>query len=118
MPINGVITTISATEQRAHTNDHPPVLGRKAVKADNGEYPGGLVCVEDANGDLVPLTDLATETVVCIIDEPVDTAETSSAPVLRHGTVRSDLLVMGADMATALTADALKALEAVGIYAL
>jgi hypothetical protein len=117
MTINAVKSTITAAEERAHTTGHPPVLGMKRVQADNGVYPGGLVCTENAQGELIPLTDPATQTVACVIDEPVDTAEVTAAVVLRHGTARADKLVMGEDRATALTAQAVSALETAGIYA-
>lgn len=117
MAISGNRGTVSAGGDRAHTDHHPPVLNSRAVKASNGEYPIGLIVKEDANGDLVPYTGATdTDPIVAVIDEPVDTAEVTSALTLDHGTVRSDLLKIDStgDPATAVDVERLKA---IGIYA-
>ena len=116
MTISGNRGSVSAGGDRAHTAHHPPILGNAAVLADNGEYPIGLIVMEDGNGLLVPYTTAETDTPAGVVDEPVDTATESSAPVLRHGTVRLDLLKVGAAGDAAAEAD-IKKLATVGIFA-
>tara|TARA_Y100001954_G_scaffold239591_1_gene316130 strand:- start:2837 stop:3193 length:357 start_codon:yes stop_codon:yes gene_type:complete len=117
MPIKGNVGTISAGGDRAHTDHHPAVTGAAKVLADNGEYPIGLVVKEDATGFLIPWTGEADpDEPVAVIDEPVNTAEETVAFVLRHGTVRSSLIKVGATGDPATTAD-LKKLATIGIYA-
>jgi hypothetical protein len=117
MPISGNLGTISAGGERAHTDHHPAITGSASVKADNGEYPIGLIVKEDANGDLVPYTGTDdTDDPVAVVDEPVNTADDSPAFVLRHGTVRRDLLKIKAEGDPATSAD-IKKLGTIGIFA-
>lgn len=115
MTISANKTTVSAGGERAHTDHHPPILGNYAVLADNGEYPIGLIVQFDAGGNLIPYT-ATTDMPVGVIDEPVDTGDEGSVLMLRHGTVRRDLLKVGADGDAATDAD-IKLLETIGIYA-
>jgi len=117
MPIKGNLGTISAGGERAHTDHHPAVTGTAPVKADNGEYPIGLIVKEDENGDLVPyIGEADTDTPAAVIDEPVDTATETSAFTLVHGTARQSVLKIGADGDPATEADINK-LATIGIYA-
>lgn len=117
MAIKGNIGTISAGGDRAHTDHHPAVTGSRSVKADNGEYPIGLIVKEDENGDLVPyLGDSDTDAPVAVVDEPVDTATETAAFTLEHGTVRGSTLKIGAAGDPATAAD-IKKLATIGIYA-
>lgn len=88
--MDGNFGTISYTEERARGAHHPPVIRTAAVKADNGEYPLGLVVSKDINGDVVPY-DVA-ETFYGVLDEKCDTATTSAAMCIVHGSVRLDAL--------------------------
>jgi hypothetical protein len=117
MTISGNLGTISAGGERAHTDHHPAITGSTVVKANNGEYPIGLIVKEDANGKLVPYTGANdTGTPVAVVDEPVNTLEASSAFILRHGTVRRDLLKIKAAGDPATPAD-IKKLATIGIFA-
>lgn len=115
MTISGKVGSFSFEGERAHTTSHPPIFKSGAVKADNGEYPAGVVLAANTDGDLVPCEDLASETIGGINDAPVDTSEETVARYLVHGTVRKDALLKGA-AGTALTDADVAALEAVGIY--
>jgi len=117
MGIKGNVGTVSAGGDRAHTGHHPPILGSRKVKVNNGIYPAGLIVKEDGAGDLVPY-DGATDTdpIVAVIDEPVDTAENSSAITLEHGTARKSVIKIKAVGDAAEAAD-IKKLATIGIYA-
>lgn len=117
MAISGNRGSIGAEGERAHTNHHPAVIGHGSVLANNGEYPIGLIVKEDAGGLLIPYTGSAdTDTPVGVIDEPVNTAEEGAAMVVRHGTVRANLIKIGATGDPA-TADDIKKLATIGIFA-
>lgn len=115
MSISGNRASVSAGGERAHTDHHPPILGNFAVLAGNGEYPIGLIVQLDASDKLIPYT-ATTDTPVAVIDEPVDTASEGSVLVVRHGTVRRELLKIGAG-GTAAGDDDIKLLATIGIFA-
>jgi hypothetical protein len=63
MPIKGQIGTFSRTDERAQAPGHDPVVLSGALKADDGEYPVGLLLTRAADGKLNPLAVVADEVI-------------------------------------------------------
>jgi len=114
MPINGKIHSYSYDDERAGIKGHGPVLVTAAFAADQGVLPVGLILAKDESGDLVPQA--ADAVPVAVLDEILDTAQATAGVVVIHGTVRRDVLKVGAVDPAAPDATLLAVLQAAGIY--
>ena len=115
--MNAVLGTLEAGLSTVISPIHPPVIKTMEAKADNGTLAMGLLVAKDANGDIVayePAGAAPLNACVGVLSQEIDTAEDDAAPVIRHGTVIRELLLVGA---AAPDAAALAALDALGIFA-
>lgn len=112
----GLLNTYSFNGERAHTQDHPPVLRTGTVKASNGVYAAGLVLMYNTDGYLVAYDGDDDSVIIGVCDESCDTATESTCIYLAHGTCRASCLTKTSSASLA-TAD-VQALELRGIYPL
>lgn len=61
MGYKGLKSTTVWNEERARGTNHPPVIVAKAVLADQGEYPMGLIVGEDSDGKVIAYAETADE---------------------------------------------------------
>ncbi|MEG6552431.1 hypothetical protein V6C53_19545, partial [Desulfocurvibacter africanus] len=74
----------------------------------------GLVLAKNVDGKLVPQADAAEP--VAVLDEILDTAQTTAGVVVIHGTVRRDVLKVGTLAPIEPDAAMLRKLQDSGIY--
>lgn len=111
------LATITPKVSRIVVGTHPPIIVAMTALADNGVLAEGLLVAKDANGKLVaynPAGAAPLNAAVGVLTQELDTAEDTSATVIRHGTVRAAGLLVGA---VAATADDFETLVGIGIYA-
>jgi hypothetical protein len=111
------LATITPRVSRVVVGTHPPIIVALTAKADNGILAEGLLVAKDADGKIVaynPAGAAPLNVLKGVLTQELDTAEDTSATVLRHGTVRGASLTVGG---VAADADDFEALVAVGIYA-
>ena len=63
MTIKGTIGTFNRDDERAQAPGHEPVVLTGKLKADDGEYPVGLLLTRAADGALNPLAVVANEVI-------------------------------------------------------
>ncbi|MEW5833044.1 MAG: head decoration protein [Campylobacterota bacterium] len=101
---------------------HPGVVVAGSFAAAQGLLPKGLIVALDGAGAYVPYDPAATDTTKVpkgVLVEEIDTAETTVAGVVRHGTVVAENLLVGDATATAAAAAAdISALADITIYAI
>lgn len=101
---------------------HPAVVVTMKAKADNGTLKKGLLVAKDAQDEMVaydPVSEGSEKNLKGVLITTIDTdaagAADDAAPVLKHGTVVRDALLVGENPPSA---EDLAALEAIGIFAL
>jgi len=114
MPINGKIHSFSYDDERAGIKGHGPVLVTASFAEAQGVLPVGLILARDEDGHLVPQADDAEP--VAVLDEILDTALATAGVVVIHGTVRRDVLKVGATDPAEPNAAMLRKLQDGGIY--
>ncbi|MEG6551879.1 head decoration protein [Desulfocurvibacter africanus] len=114
MPINGKTHSYGYDDERVGIKGHGPVLITAAFAAGQGVLPIGLVLAKDVDGNLVPQAGEAVP--VAVLDEVLDTAQATAGVVVIHGTVRRDVLKVGAAAPTEPDAAMLRKLQDSGIY--
>jgi len=95
---------------------HPPVVRRGAVLADQGELPAGCIIGRDGDGKIIPAA--AAGDAVGVLIETLDTTTQTSGNYVPHGSVVEKNLKTtdGADGFMAADLAWLAALEDIGIY--
>lgn len=90
----GVLTKISLGGERAHTDDHPPVLlSLPLATGVSGQLaPGLLLKVVSAENAYAPLLSTDSDTPVAVVDKPCDAGTETSALCLVHGCCKFRLL--------------------------
>jgi len=111
------IASITPKVSRIVVGTHAPIIVTMVAKADNGVLPEGLLVAKDADGKVVaynPAGAAPLNVLKGVLTQELNTAEDTSATVIRHGTVRGAGLTVGG---VAADADDFEALVAIGIYA-
>ena len=118
MPVNGVIGTYTRPqyEETVIAPGHPGPVRNLVVKTGQGVLKKGLIVAKDASGLIVPYDPAGTDPVnkpVGVLFDGVDTDRVDVAPVIVHGTVYRNRLLVGENEPSA---DDLAALEAITIW--
>ncbi len=117
MPIQGKTHSYAYDDEHAGIKGHGPVLVTAAFAAAQGVLPVGLILAKDVDGKLVPQAGEAVP--VAVLDEILDTTLATAGMVVIHGTVRRDVLKVGAPDPTGPAepdAAMLRKLQDSGIY--
>ena len=114
MPISGKTHSYSYDDEHASIKGHGPVLVTAAFAAGQGVLPVGLVLAKDVDGNLVPQAGEAEP--VAVLNQILDTALATAGVVVIHGTVRRDVLKVGALAPAEPDAVMLHKLQDSGIY--
>ena len=90
------IAEYNTTPSRVVSAQHDPIIQSMSALADNGTLVEGLIVAKDAAGEIVAYDPAGAGTVlepVGVLTQELDTTADTSASVLRHGTVNTELLV-------------------------
>lgn len=119
---NAKLGTNTFEDKQILDRTHPGVVVAGLFAAAQGILPNGLIVAKDGTGLYVPYDPTAldtTKTPVAVLAEEVDTAVTTVAGVVRHGTVVAENLLVGDATATAAaSASDIALLADITIYAI
>lgn len=118
---NGVIGNISYSKKTILDRTHPPVVQSGQFLADQGTLPQGLIVAKNGDNLYVPYAPTATngtQNPKGVLTDELDTTQSTTATVLKHGTVVEEALLVGtSDTTSAPTEDDLSLLSDITIYA-
>ena len=118
---NAVVNTGSYDTRSVLDRTHSPVCLTGAFAEDQGTLPKGLIVAKNASGLYVPYVPAATngtQNPKGVLAEELDTTVNTSAPVVKHGTVVADMLLVGTSESTSnATEDDIELLSDITIYA-